>query len=129
MKILLTGDSKQSWNLINSLLDKHHQITVINADMVYCQQLADQHEEITILNGNSTDLSVLEEAQVKKFDMVIAQSLYDSENLVICELCQKIFCVQNTVAVINCPRNTDVFRKLGVTTVIDTSNYLLSCIQ
>ncbi len=85
MKILLTGDSKQSWNLIYSLLDKHHHITVINADMVYCQRLADQYEEITILNGDSTDLSVLEETQVKKFDMVIALSLYDSENLVICE--------------------------------------------
>lgn len=36
MKILLAGDSKQSWNLINPLLDKHHRITVINADMVYC---------------------------------------------------------------------------------------------
>lgn len=74
-------------------------------------------------------MSVLEEAQVKKYDMVIALSHYDSENLVIRELCQKIYYIQNTVAIINCPQNTDIFRKLDVTTVIDTSNYLLSCIQ
>lgn len=129
MKILLAGDSKLSWNIINALLDEQHRITVINPDMAYCQQLAEQYEEIVILNGDSTELLTLEEANVKKFDMVIAMSLYDSENLVICELCKKIFHVHNIAAIINCPRNADIFRKLGVDTVIDTNNFILSCIK
>ena len=129
MKILLAGDSKLSWNVINELLDKQHRITVINTDMAYCQQLADQYEEIAILNGDSTDLITLEETNMKKFDMVIAMSLYDSENFVICELCKKIFNIHNTAAIINCPRNTDILRKLDVDTIIDTNAFILSFIS
>jgi len=129
MKILLAGDSKQSWNIINALLDKQHHITVINADIAYCQQLADQYEEIVIHNGDSTKLLILEELNVKKFDMVIAMSLNDSENFVICELCKIFFYIHNTAAIINCPRNTDIFRKLGVDTVIDTNTFILSFID
>ncbi|MDT2435951.1 NAD-binding protein [Enterococcus avium] len=130
MRILLAGDSKQSWNIINVLLDnKQHRLTVINTDMAYCQQLADQYEELVILSGDSTELPTLEEANAKKIDMVIAMSLYDSENLVICKLCKKIFHIQNTIAIINCPQNMDIFRKLGVDTVIDTNAFILSCIN
>ena len=110
-------------------MDKQHRVTVINADMTYCQQLADQYEEITVLHGDSTDLAILEDAHTKKFDMVIAMSLYDSENFVICELSRKIFHVQKTTAIINCSQNADIFRELGVTTVIDTSVFILSFIQ
>jgi trk system potassium uptake protein TrkA len=129
MRVLLAGDSKQSCNIISPLLDKHHHITVINTDMTYCQQLADLYEEITILNGDSTELPTLEDSNAKKFDMVVAMSLDDSENLVICELCKKVFHIQNTIAIISCPRNTEIFHELGITTVVDTSAYILSCIQ
>ena len=129
MKILLAGGSERSRDIIRLLLDRQHRVTVINADMTYCQQLADQYEEITVLHGDSTDLAVLEDAYTKKFDMVIAMSLYDSENFVICELSRKKFHIQRTTAIINCSQNTDIFRELGVTTVIDTSAFILSCIQ
>jgi trk system potassium uptake protein TrkA len=129
MRALLAGDSKQSWNIISQLLDKHHHITVINKDITYCQKLADQYEEIGILNGDSTELTTLEEADAKEMAMVIAMSPDDSENFVICKLCENIFHIQNTAAIINCPRNTEIFRKLGITTVVDTSAYILSCIQ
>ncbi|MHC1723493.1 MAG: NAD-binding protein [Aminipila sp.] len=129
MKILLAGDSKRSWNIINTLLEKQHQVTVLNADLTYCQQLADQYEEALILNGDSTELLTLVEANAKKFDMVIAMSLYDSENLVICELCKNTFHIQNTAAIINCPKNTEIFYHLGITNVIDTNTFVLSCIN
>lgn len=129
MKILLAGDSKRSWNIINTLLEKGHRVTVLNTDVTYCQQLADQYKDVLILNGDSTELLTLEEANAKKFDMVIAMSLYDSENLVICELCKNAFHIQNTAAIINCPQNTDIFHKLGVNIVIDTNTFVLSCIN
>lgn len=129
MKILLAGDSKRSWNIINTLLEKQHRVTVLNTDITYCQQLAEQYEEILILNGDSTELLTLGEANAKKFDMVIAMSLNDSENLVICELCKNTFHIQNTAAIINYPKNTDIFHKLGVNIVIDTNTFVLSCIN
>lgn len=125
----MADDSRQSLNVIQSLLDKQHRLTVISTDMVYCKQLTDQYEELAILNGDSTELSILEEANAKKIDMVVAMSLYDAENLVICKLCKKIFHTQNAIAIINHPQNTDIFRKLGVDTVIDTNNFILSCIK
>ncbi len=129
MRILLAGDGKQSLNIIHSLLDKRHRLTVISTDMIYCQQLADQYEELAILNGDSTELSILEEANAKKIDMVVAMSLYDAENLVICKLCKQIFHIQNAIAIINCPQNVDIFRKLGVDSVIDTNTFILSYIK
>lgn len=129
MNILLAGDSRRSWNLIRPLLDRQHRIAVINPDMEYCRQIAERYGEVVLFTGESTELSNLEDAQTGNFDMVIAVSLYDSENLVICELCRKVFHVKRIKAVINCPQNADIFRKLGVTTVIDANDFILSCIQ
>lgn len=127
MKILIAGNGTQSLYIINSLLDKKHQVTVLNKDSNYCQQLADQYEELNVLIGN-TDISILEEIRTQKFDMAIAMSSFDSENFVICELCKNVLHIQNTVAIVSCPHNTDIFKKSGVTGTIDLNDFILSCI-
>ncbi|QHI72335.1 potassium channel family protein [Aminipila terrae] len=128
MKILLAGDTKLSGNIIHTLLQNRHSITVLNTDMDYCQQLADQYEELTVLNADNTDIVTLEEANVKKFDSVIAVSDYDSVNFVFCQLCKDLFGIKRLAAIINCPGNAEIFRKLGVDILIDKNSYFLSCI-
>lgn len=129
MNILLAGDGRRSWDLIHPLLDQQHRVTVINPDVEYCRQIAERFEEVVLLTGESTDLSTLEDAQEENFDRIIAASLFDSENLVICKLYQKVFHAKKTTAIVNCPQNADIFRKLGVTTVIDANAFILSRIQ
>lgn len=59
------------------------------------------------------------------FDLVIALSDSDADNLVICQMAQHYFGIEHQVCTAYNPRNVPVFKKLGITSVV-SATYLLS---
>lgn len=124
MKILIIGGWKKADFLTKSLLDKKHKLTIIHDDYNYCQTLARAYG-VPVICGDGSDPKILEEANIKGFDIVIALTPRDEDNLVICQLAKKEFFIKKTFAIVGNPKNVELFKKFGIDTVI-SSTYVAS---
>ncbi len=124
MKIVIAGGRDQADFLIGSLLDKKHKLIVVNDDSGYCEYLASTHQ-IPIVNGDPCKQYILEDAQVHGCDVLIALTSNDADNLAICQSAKRVFAVKKVVCTVSNPKNVDIFKKLGVNTVI-SATYMVS---
>lgn len=124
MKIVIAEGKTKADFLISSLLKKKHTLMVINEDRAFCNYLAQTHK-IPIFHGDSSKLYTLEDAKIEGYDILIALSAYDSDNLAICQAAKRLFHIKKTVAIVSNPKNVDVFKTLGVNTAV-SATYLLT---
>jgi trk system potassium uptake protein TrkA len=128
MRILLVGGHQKTKSLVKSLKGKHHSIVVINEDYEWCQLLSNAYDIICV-HGDGTKPFILEDADTATMDAVIALGNRDAENLVVCEIAKKQFKVKNTIAIVNEPRNMEVFKKLGVDKCISATQMIADIIE
>ena len=128
MKILIVGGRKKADFLTKSLLEKKHKIMLINDTYEYCKKLS-RNYDIPVIYGDGSDPKLLEEANIKNFDIVIALTPKDEDNLVICQLCKKEFNIKKALAVVSNPKNVDIFKRLQVDTVISSTYVAASIIE
>lgn len=124
MKIVVAGGRNKADFLIGSLLDKQHQVIIINDDSSYCEYLSKAHG-ISIHCGNPCKEFVLEEAGIEGADLLIALKPSDADNLVICQMAKKLFHIPKVAAIVSNPKKVAVFQKLGVNTAI-SATYLIA---
>ncbi|WP_202707616.1 potassium channel family protein [Sporosalibacterium faouarense] len=129
MNIIIVGGGKEVHFLTRSFISKGYNVTIINNKKEHCEKLARMHEKASIVYGDGTKPYVLEDAGAAYSNIVIALTPKDPDNLVICQLSEKIFKIRKTFAVVNDPKNIDVFNRLGVGTVISTSDIISSLIE
>jgi trk system potassium uptake protein len=111
--ILITGGGKLVYYLTRVLLAKGVRVTIINEDKHECTRLA-RTLKATIICGNGSDPAILKEAGAGIFDIILAVTPNDQDNLVICQIASMHFGVKKTLALVNDPDNEEVFRELGV---------------
>jgi trk system potassium uptake protein TrkA len=128
MNILLVGECHNVRQLAKLLKLKNYNITVINENPDFCTSLADEYE-VTAVCGNGTDQAVLQTANTQYADIVVALKYKDASNLLICEIAKKQFHVPKTIAFVSDPRNTKVFRELGVDRCVCTTDFLSDTIE
>lgn len=129
MNIIIVGGGKEVHFLTKSFVSKGYNVIIINKDEEYCKKLARTHERATIVHGDGTKPYILEDCGASFAHMIIALTPKDPDNLVICQVAEKMFKVKKTFAIVNDPRNIEVFKKLGVDTVISTANIISSLIE
>ena len=117
MKILIVGSDLRTQLLTKSLLAAKHQVTMVSNSKTYCTMIANQTDQ-TAIWGDASQPDTLASAGADRCDLLIAMSEKDADNLVICELAKKRFCVPRTIATVENPTNCTVFEKLGVDSVI-----------
>jgi len=128
MKIVIAGGRNKADFLIGMLLDKKHKLVVICDDEKYCEYLADTHD-IPIVIGDPCKQYVLDEAHIKNFDVLIALKPDDADNLAICQMAKRIYNIKKNVCIVSNPKNVDVFKKLGVNTVISATYMIANRIE
>ncbi|AKC62356.1 TrkA family potassium uptake protein [Clostridium sporogenes] len=128
MNMLIVGGWKKVDFLLNSLISKKHKVTVIHDDYDYCKNLSYKHEAI-IICGDGSKPYILEEAKIDNADIIIAMTPKDSDNLVICQLAKKVYGVKKTFATVANPKNVEVFKKLGVDTVVSATYTIANIIE
>lgn len=128
MRIVIAGGRSKADFLIGSLLKKRHRVVVLNSDLNYCRYLAEKHKA-TVYNGDPKKQYTFEDAQVHGFDLVIALTPSDADNLYICQVAKRILGIKRAVAIVINPRNVDVFKKLGVNTAISATYMLANIIE
>lgn len=127
-KVLLIGGFHKANTLANSLLKKGFAITIINNNDKDCLFLA-ENSEFNVIRGDGSKPFVLSDAGAEDQDIAIALTENDDDNLVICELCKKKFGIPKTVALVNDPKKTEFFYKMGIDSVVCAINAITSIIE
>lgn len=128
MHIMIVGGYSRVHFLVKKFIAEGHKLTVLHKDEEECKKLARIHKA-SIVHGDGTDPAVLEDAGVMDCDMVIAISNSDAENLVVCQVAGRRYGVKRTLAVVNDPEHMEVFKRLGVSTVISTADIIFNIID
>lgn len=124
MRVVIAGGRSRTDFLIESLVRSGNEVVVINVDRAWCEYLS-AHHDVPVICGDATKRYVLDDADIEGFDLMIALSDSDADNLVICHLAQRFFGIDRQVCTAYNPRNVPVFKKLGITSVV-SATYLLS---
>lgn len=124
MKIAIVGGGKKVDFLANSLLKKGHELTIINDSEPDSKSFARSHEA-RVVCGDGSKPFILKDANIAGFDLMIALTPKDADNLVICQLAKKVFGIKRAFSVVSNPVNVEVFRMLGINTVV-SATYILA---
>ena len=128
MYVLIVGAGKVGWNLARELIDKQHEITVIEANSGRYATVEEELEHAVHL-GDGSELWVLERAGIERADLVIAVTGDDEDNILICQVAREKYGVENVIARCNNPRNLQHFELLGVKPAISATDLILPRIE
>jgi trk system potassium uptake protein len=128
MYIIVCGAGKVGWNLARELIDKDHEVTLIEGDRRR-YLVVEQELEHAVQYGDATELWVLERAGIQRADLVIAVTGDDEDNILICQVAKEKYLVERIVARVNNPRNVDHFKLLGIHPVVSATDLILRLIE
>ncbi len=128
MYVIIVGAGKVGWNLARELLDKGHEVTLIENDRERYLTV-EQELEHNVQYGDASELWVLERAGMSRADMVIAVTGDDEDNILICQVAKEKYLVDRIIARVNNPRNREHFDLLGVRPVVSATDLILRLIE
>jgi trk system potassium uptake protein TrkA len=128
MYALIVGAGKVGWNLARELLDKGHEVTVVEANRRRYETVEEELEH-AIQYGDGTELWVLERAGIERADLVVAVTGDDEDNILICQMATEKYGVDRVVARCNNPRNLQHFELLGIKPAVSATDLILRLIE
>jgi trk system potassium uptake protein TrkA len=128
MYVIVVGAGKVGWNLARELLEKGHEVTLIDNDRDRYLTV-EQELEHNIQYGDASELWVLERAGISRADMVIAVTGDDEDNILICQVAKEKYLVDRIIARVNNPRNREHFELLGIRPVVSATDLILRLIE
>src|ERR671928_39506 len=111
--VIIAGAGKVGWNLARELLDKGHEVTLLETDRRQYLKV-EQELEHSIQYGDASELWVLERAGIQRADLVIAVTGDDEDNLLICQIAREKYLCERIIARVNNPRNRQWFELLDI---------------
>ena len=128
MYVLIVGAGKVGWNLARELLDKGHELTLVESDRRR-YEVVEEEMEHNIQYGDGTELWILDRAGIERADLVIAVTGDDEDNILICQMAREKYGVERVVARCNNPRNFQHFELLGVKPAVSATDLILRLIE
>jgi trk system potassium uptake protein TrkA len=129
MYIIVAGGGKVGYNLTKILMDKGHEVTMIEKDKARYHELSEELGD-AVLWGDACEVSLLKDAGANRANVVVAVTGDDEDNLVICQMVKSMFIEKaRTIARVNDPKNEGVFVELGVDTTVSTTRVIDALIE
>ena len=128
MYVIIAGAGKVGWNLARELIEKGHEVTLLEQNRARFLQV-EQELEHRIQYGDATELWVLERAGVQRADLTIAVTGDDEDNILICQMARDKYLCERIVARVNNPRNLQHFRLLGIHPCVSATDLILRLIE
>ena len=128
MRVVIAGGRSRTDFLVESLAAGGNDVVIVNNDRAWCEHLAARHD-VPVVCGDATKRYVLDDADIEGFDLMIALSDSDADNLVICQMAQFYFGIERQVCTAYNPRNVAVFKKLGISSVVSAAFVLSKLIE
>ena len=128
MYVVIVGAGKVGWNLARELINKRHEVTVVESDLARFG-VVEQELEHSAQYGDGSELWVLERAGIERADLVVAVTGDDEDNILISQVAREKYGVVRVVARCNNPRNLQHFELLGVKPAISATDLILRLIE
>jgi trk system potassium uptake protein len=117
--VILVGAGRIGRFITKDLVDKGHEVTVIEKIADRCERLV-METDVLAIEGDACDVRYLEQAHTDRADAFVATTHEDDDNLVACQLSKIEFGVRRAIARVNTPKNVEIFEKLGIEPVSST---------
>ena len=127
MKIVVAGGANTADYIIKNFKGRSHKLTIINFDREAANYLA-KSSKLPVFFGDPTKPYCLKDANVEGSDIFIALGNRDCDNYVSCLLAKKVFNVKKCICIVSNPKNIEVFKTLGIDSVISSTEQLVSSI-
>jgi trk system potassium uptake protein TrkA len=128
MYVIVAGAGKVGWNLARELIDKGHEVTLLEANRRR-YLVVEEELEHAVQYGDATELWVLERAGISRADLVIAVTGDDEDNMLVCQVAKEKYLCERVIARVNNPRNLQHFKLLGVQPVVSATDLILRLIE
>jgi trk system potassium uptake protein TrkA len=128
MRVVLIGAGKTVYFLTKRFLSKNFQVTIITRDEVEAIRFARELNAL-VLQGDGTTPLLLRDAEATRADAVVALMPQDEDNLVACQIAQRMFGVPQVVALVNDPGNMELFHRLGIRATFSATDLLARVIE
>lgn len=121
MYIVIAGGGKIGEYLATVLLKSGNEVAIIEKNASIADRLSMLLQgRYLVIRGDGCDSKFQEDAGIRKADVFVATTGQDDNNLVSCEIAQRVFSVPRCVARVNAPKNQRIFRALGIESVSST---------
>lgn len=120
MKVIVVGCGKLGSGLANNLIKKGHTVTIIDTNPEAFELLGKGFMGKTIV-GIGFDKDILEKAQIRTTDAIVACSKSDEANALIGRISRNIYKVPHVISRLYDPRKAELYRTLGIQTLSTTT--------
>jgi trk system potassium uptake protein TrkA len=124
MIIVIANGNLEAAYLIDMFNTRRNKLILINSSPEIAASLS-KKKHISVTVGNPWRNHILEEAGAQNADLFISLSERDTDNYASCILAKKVFGVKKCICVVKNPSNVDLYKRLGIDSVI-SSTYLLA---
>jgi trk system potassium uptake protein len=111
MRIVVAGAGNIGRHLAFDLQERGHDLVVIEQDPVVLDEAQDDAPGVTFILGDACEPWVLDKAEVRSSDVVVAATGDDEDNLVTSLLSKQEYAVPHVVARVNHPKNEWLFNE------------------
>lgn len=124
MKIVIANGTQQAEFILEMFKSRENKIIVINSSRQLAKDITNK-EHVSVIVGSPWRSFILEEADVYGADVFIALCERDTDNYACCILAKRMFNVKKCICVVSNPNNVELYKKLGIDSVV-SSTYLLA---
>ncbi len=118
MRVIIVGGGDVGSNLAELLVKEKHDVVVIESDQKRAEELGEKLDAL-VLHGDASNRKILNDANIKKCDALLALTSDDKTNLLVCEVA-KSFNVPTIIARVSDSSNEPIFTKMGITATVNT---------
>lgn len=129
MHIIIAGAGNLGLILAKALQEEKHKVSLIEKNRKICNTLAREYDKAMIIHGDATQPEVLRDAQMEKFDVSVATTSTDEDNIIFSYFAKEIFGIKRTVARVNSPKHVDLYKHMRVDNPVDSTSIIAEIIE
>ena len=126
--MIIIGGETTAYYLARSMTSRRYGVVLINKDRELCEEFA-KKLKATVIHGDGSQKEVLRDAEPSKNDVVVILTPRDEVNLFIAQLAMKEFGVRRVVSLVNDPGNIEIFKRMGITTVLNLTTLITNTVE
>lgn len=130
MRVIVTGGGAVGRHLAQDLTARGHEVTLVEQNRALAEKLAHWAPDTRIVYGDACEPRVLDSADMRSADVVVAATGDDEDNLVTSLLAKQEFGVPRVLARVNHPKNEWLFdEQWGVDASVSPPHILTAMVE